>query len=163
MDPLSALSVAAAVVQFVDYGTRILTDAREIYKSSWGQTPKNLELSTVAIDLSQLSDEVDSRSSRLSLEKGRESEEVFLRLCRECKEISDDLQGSLTKLQARGTNRLELTASSLFVALKGVWSAKKVEKLKERLNQVRQQMMMAVLVFLWYAPAFTAERNVPSF
>ena len=36
MEPLSALSVAAAVVQFVDFGSSLVSKSREIYKSSQG-------------------------------------------------------------------------------------------------------------------------------
>lgn len=44
MDPLSALSVAAAVVQFVDYGTRLVSKTRELYKSTQGALTTNIEL-----------------------------------------------------------------------------------------------------------------------
>jgi hypothetical protein len=37
LDPFSALSVAAAVVQFVDYGTGLISKAVEIYKSPDGE------------------------------------------------------------------------------------------------------------------------------
>jgi hypothetical protein len=150
MEPLSVLAVAAAVVQFVDYGTRLFTDAREIYKSSPNQTKNRVELTAVSQDLARLSNEVDARSKSLNLGDVGDSEEVFLRLCRECKGISDELQESLAKLQARGTTKFERAANSFFVALKSVWSAKRVEELAERLKEMRQQMMMAVLVFLWY-------------
>jgi hypothetical protein len=69
MDPLSALSVAAAVVQFVDFGTRVLSDARHIYESSSGQTSMNLELSTVANDLSRLIDDMESNVEKAKPQK----------------------------------------------------------------------------------------------
>lgn len=42
MDPVSALGVAAAVVQFIDFGTRIALKGKEIYKS--GDLRANTEL-----------------------------------------------------------------------------------------------------------------------
>jgi hypothetical protein len=41
MDPLTALSVAACVVQFVDYGTKLLSKGRELYKSADGALWEN--------------------------------------------------------------------------------------------------------------------------
>jgi hypothetical protein len=156
MDPLGALSVAAAVVQFVDFGTRVLSDARHIYKSSSGQTPVNLELSMVTDDLSRLIDDVESKAEKASLQSTNVSvslnspEESFLRLCRKCKDISSELQLSLGKLQASGPNKIDLAVKSVFLSVKGVIAEKDIETLKDRLSQIREQMKMAVLVFLWY-------------
>ncbi|KAI1747396.1 hypothetical protein F4782DRAFT_521226 [Xylaria castorea] len=55
----------------------------------------------------------------------------------------------ISKVQAKGTTKLKLAMVSFVEALNGAQSLAKVEQLKERLNQARQQMMMAVLVFLW--------------
>ena len=160
MDPLSALSVAAAVVQFVDFGTRVLSDARHIYESSSGQTPVNLELSTVTDDLSRLSGDVESKAEKAKLQNTagsdslNDSEEIFLRLCRECKEISGELQRSLKKLQASRVNKIDLAVKSVLLSVKGMMAEKDIKTLKDRLGQIREQMKMAVLVFLWYgAPA----------
>jgi hypothetical protein len=43
MDPLTALSVAAAVVQFVDYGTKVLSKAHGAYKAADGSFLENRE------------------------------------------------------------------------------------------------------------------------
>jgi len=156
MDPLSAFSVAAAVVQFVDFGTRVLSDARHIYQSSSGQTSVNLELSTVADDLSRLIDDVESKAEKAKPQNTagsnglNDSEEIFLRLCRECKEISGKLQHSLEKLRASGANKIDLAVKSVLLSVKGVMAENDIETLKDRLSQIREQMKFAVLVFLWY-------------
>jgi len=54
MDPLTALSVAAAVVQFVDYGTRIVAKGTNLYKSADGALTENIELETASIRLQGL-------------------------------------------------------------------------------------------------------------
>ena len=51
MEPISALSVAAAVVQFVDFGKHLLSDACEIYRSPSGETTKMVDASTILKDL----------------------------------------------------------------------------------------------------------------
>jgi hypothetical protein len=66
LDPLSALSLAAAIVQFVDYGTKIVLSAAEIHASATGSLTKNVELSSITIDLSDISSKLvlDNRTQR---------------------------------------------------------------------------------------------------
>lgn len=51
LDPLTALSVAGTIVQFVDFGTKPLSQANELYKSSVGTLKSNYELELVMTDL----------------------------------------------------------------------------------------------------------------
>jgi len=109
MEPLSALSVAAAAVQFLDFGAQLIGDARKIYSSSRGLTPEFIELSQVAKDLSTLSAAIDAKMQASKLGESEhqtpagmqaESEQTLLRLCHECKAIEAELQATLGKLQA---------------------------------------------------------------
>lgn len=162
MDPLSALGAAAAVTQFVDYSIIILKDTREIIKSVNGRTAKHIELSLISTDLKRLIEEVDTKSSSLATNETQPSEDVFLRLCGECREIADQLLASCARLQATGVTRLDTVASSFVVAVRGVWRSGKLEDLRQRLDQVRQQMMMAVLTYLWCATAPSPSTHIPS-
>ncbi|KAI1423282.1 hypothetical protein F5Y12DRAFT_798597 [Xylaria sp. FL1777] len=151
MDPLSALGVAAAAVQFLDFGCRVLADTRKIYKSSTGSSTQSVELWTVSRDLVTLTTEVEAKlgAAKWETENAGASEQVFVRLCDECRDISRELQDMISKVQAKGITKLKLAMASFVQALNGMHSPAKIEQLKERLNQARQQMMMAVLVFLW--------------
>jgi hypothetical protein len=51
MDPLTAFSVAGTVIQFVDYGTKLLLEAHRPYKSTSGVPTANQELELVTADL----------------------------------------------------------------------------------------------------------------
>jgi hypothetical protein len=55
MDPLSALGVAAAVVEFVDFGAEIISTAREICESSVGATKRNSTYEITVSEFEQLS------------------------------------------------------------------------------------------------------------
>ena len=161
MEPLSALGVAAAAVQFLDFGSGIISDFQEIYKSPQGQTRELVELSTVSKDLAGLAGEIEAKLNSARLRKISEdggssitaattdSEEVFYRLCGSCREIGTEIQERVSALQAKGTSKLRLTASSFYVALKAVCSENEIRNVKTRLYQVRQQMMMAILVHFW--------------
>lgn len=160
MDPLSALSVAAAAMQFLDFGTRLITDASRIYRLSTGRNSHFVELSRVAADLSILAADIDANmqvsnmigpdSSRHSDSMlGAESEQILSRLCRECKMVEAQLQTAMGEARAQGTTKLQLVANSLSVALKGKASAKLIADLKERLHETRQQLTIALLVVFW--------------
>jgi hypothetical protein len=56
LDPLSALSLAGTVVQFVDFASKILKKGREIYSSASGSLAMNEELGIVTNDLLRLTE-----------------------------------------------------------------------------------------------------------
>lgn len=52
LDPLAALSLAASIVQFVDFSSKILSDSYEIYKS--GSTSHHEGIKSITTDLTTL-------------------------------------------------------------------------------------------------------------
>jgi hypothetical protein len=51
MDPISALSLSAAILQFIDFGSKIIVATYSIYQSTDGTTRENLELAQLASTL----------------------------------------------------------------------------------------------------------------
>lgn len=56
MDPLTALSLAGNIIQFVDFGGRLLGGAGEIYHSAEGSLKVHDELELVATDEGEVED-----------------------------------------------------------------------------------------------------------
>lgn len=56
LDPLTSLSIASSVIQFVDYSTKLVSKAKEIRKSSNGVLSENLEVESVCKRLQTLSE-----------------------------------------------------------------------------------------------------------
>ncbi|RYP39605.1 hypothetical protein DL767_002153 [Monosporascus sp. MG133] len=151
MEPLSALGVAAAVVQFAHFGYNVIKGSYDVYESSSHQ------IATVSHDLSRL---LENAEAKLKEEwpcqpvppsptyDGGSPVDIFRRLCRECREINSALDKLFAQLVPRGESRLALAASSLAVELKKISRAGEIDRLAERLNQVRQQTMSAILVLL---------------
>jgi hypothetical protein len=52
LDPFTALSLAATIVQFVDFGSKILSDSREIYKA--GSISDHGDIKLITTDLAAL-------------------------------------------------------------------------------------------------------------
>lgn len=150
MDPVTAVSLAACVVQFADFGIRLLSDTYEVYKSASGQTSHTIALSKVASDLLLLSGGIEEQSRNLSAASGAgQSEVTLVRLCGECKVVGQELQKALAHLRAEGTGSFNFAIKSFAVVVKGFWSTDKINGLRNKLAEIRQQMMMAAIVSLW--------------
>jgi hypothetical protein len=153
MDPLTALSVAASGVQFVDYATRLLSDTVETYKSATGQTERALVLEQITRQLDALTSRVEEKRSQLREgAPGGTPDASFLEACRQCQEISQELTGILQTLVAKQwpKSKLKSAQASLAAAIRGLVSASKIKDLRAKLQTVQQQMQMAALVSLWY-------------
>ena len=64
MDGVSALAFVSSVLAVIDFSAKVLSQSHKIYTS--GSTKEHAEMHLVAKDLSELSQEVKSSSTRLS-------------------------------------------------------------------------------------------------
>ncbi|EHK40223.1 hypothetical protein TRIATDRAFT_41622, partial [Trichoderma atroviride IMI 206040] len=144
MDAVSALGVAAAVVQFADFGYRLIKRAHELYKSPTGQYLEHIELSVVSQDLLRLADDI---GAKLGENKGSAAE-IYVRLHGECMSTNDELQSILSKLEAKGSTKIKLAADIIRAMFREVAAASDIEKLANRLGEIRQQMNVAMLYML---------------
>jgi hypothetical protein len=62
LDPLSALSVAASVVQFIEFSVKIVSTSQQIHESSTGALRENDEVETAAKRLQELAGNLKSSS-----------------------------------------------------------------------------------------------------
>ncbi|KAF9776453.1 hypothetical protein IL306_005357 [Fusarium sp. DS 682] len=171
MDPLSALGIAAAVVQFVDFGQRLLSETWHVYRSAAGQDLELHELSTISRDLTQIAQAVrtalDQQQQGGSSGTSQHVDAMLLRVCRECDAIAEQIEGILPQINVsfkrelkggkRGENQFffikdrPVSIGEAFRrALRTLWKGKEVDDLKMRLIEVRQQIMMAVTMSIWY-------------
>jgi hypothetical protein len=60
LDPLTALSVAGNIVQFIDFSTKLIAKGHELYNSVDGATVGNAELEVIARDLQDLNGRLQS-------------------------------------------------------------------------------------------------------
>lgn len=60
LDPLSALSVAAAVVQFIDFARTIVCRSKEIYRVTNGILPEESDAKSAAERLADLAQELET-------------------------------------------------------------------------------------------------------
>src|SRR4051794_21746182 len=159
MDPLSILGIAAAVVQFVDFGSRLLTRTWDIYQKRESASTEREELAQIADDLSTF-----SKAVRQRLGQSIPSESRFLDICRECDEITTEFRGVLEQIGQRRSKVVPLGRKITRFALAAKWSDARITAMKQRLETLNQRMMAAVLFSLWqvFTPGTSVITNTES-
>lgn len=155
MDPLSALSVAAAVVQFIDFVPRVLFSAGDIYHSAKGLTDENANveeiyqtLNGLGTQLASLGDE-NSRITTASSPTGSSKDlEVLRKLSLRCKEDCDTLLEVVQKVAvSTGKHR---AWRSLKSAVRGIMDKKKMANLESSIERTRNVLSIQILSILRY-------------
>jgi len=154
MDPLSALSLAGTVVQFVDFGTTLLREARGLYRSSSGALTANEELELVTTDLRalifKLQHSEDPHDLPGPLTKNDYDGQVsFEKICAGAVSTARELLERLEKLKLKGIKGSKWDAFQK--AVKGLWSKKEVTELVDRLNRFKEALDARILLSLRYS------------
>lgn len=149
LDPVSALSLAANVVQFVDFGCKIFSESREVYKSAAGCSQQYIELEVLDRSLSRLSDNLGASASFVAASFGpSEKEKAMVELAVSCKEVADETLSAIQNLKLHESNHRKWR--SLHAALKTVWNAKKIKNLQLRIDGFSRQLTLQLAAVVWY-------------
>ena len=128
LEGLAAVGAAAAVVQFIGYGFKVISKGNELYLSTNGALEENEFLERVANDLKTLLDRIKQTSKPASLAVQSFRDDSV--------KLADEMLDALQDLKTKG---LPSKWRSLRKALKAVHSKAKVESWAERLNVLRDQ------------------------
>jgi hypothetical protein len=142
LDPLSAISLAGSVVQFVDFSGKIISRTRELVKSSHGTTQEAYNAEIVIRDLLRLSVNMKDGLRDIGATSQTDGDKALEELCNGCIGLSERMIKRLEKLKlgdAAGKRRAFLHA------LKCVWSQKELESEEAQLSLYRNQLEIRVL------------------
>ena len=145
MEPLSALSLVAAVIQFVDFGGNLISQSHQIYKSGSGATSENAVLEEVYENLSRLADKMKV-SSGLTTHKSSKEEEALGKLATSCKDIADDLMLTIAELKVKGDTHRKW--KSFQSALKTVGKKSYIDVLHRRLDKFSLQLTVQLAAII---------------
>jgi len=165
MDPLSIILLTAAAVQFVDFGTRLITKTADVYQDAAQAGSKVASLEAISHDVAALAGQIKEKlapleacNRPLSL-----SETKLLKLCHRCEGISKEVQLSISDINGmdsmkpsrrRKENTTDPNAFQSFKqALNLVWNESRINDMTADLAQLRAGLMSALIVDLWYALA----------
>ncbi|KAI1736281.1 hypothetical protein F4680DRAFT_469161 [Xylaria scruposa] len=159
MDPLTALSLAASVVQFVSFASHLISKTKEIHGSASGQAKESLTLEKTYTTLQDLSLRLETSSKRdpkLEMVEGRTDfvKHVFAinDLSRTCESDCRKLLEIISKLKAVG-GESHRRWQSFKVALKTVWKGNEIVELENKLQHTQMTLTLHVcsLANFWHA------------
>jgi hypothetical protein len=143
LDPITALGVAGSLIQFIDFGLKATSKAREIHKSATGALSDNIDIEILTDDLAKVVTKLEVSSGRTTGNDGLND------ICKRCTTAANHLMDALRSMKVEGDKS---NIKSTRKALKAMWGKKGVEELKNRLEGFRDEMQFHVLVDLKYVP-----------
>ena len=146
MEPLTAVGLAANIVQFVTFGINIVSKGNQIYRSQDGDLPKNREIENVTKDLQQLQGKLRSSIGPHDLSNTMtEDDQALKALLDTSNDIATQLLQQLNRVKAKGRPQ---RWKSLRQALKSVCSKGDIESLAQRLSALREGIKTRIFISL---------------
>jgi hypothetical protein len=147
MDPITALGFAGTIVQFVDFGSKLLSASGELYKSTTGSLTVNDEIELVTSDLLAIAQKLRPNGS-ISPE--------LRKICDRAARLAQELLGRLDKLKVKANDadksRVKEKGGKIWQSLKQaiatVWSKDERSALVGRLAKLREAIDTHVLLAL---------------
>jgi len=147
VDPFSALGVAGNIVQFLDFGSKLVSKGREIYSSADGSSITNVELEIISQDLHEITDSLASTPPFNSIQISNLGDDEMRRLATSCKTVAEQLLGVVRDLKVDETCK-HRRWKSFRQALKSVWKDGDIQSLQDRLDGFRGQLTIRLITIL---------------
>lgn len=149
MDPLTALGLAAGVVQFVSFASHLITKTKEIHASSSGQTDETVTLETTYTRLHELSEKLETCSRPDPMLEIVEGDTDYVQNVLAIKDLSHSCEADCQKL-LKVVEKLKPNGDShrrwqtFRAALRTVCKGSEIAELEQRLHHT--QMTLTLLV-----------------
>lgn len=143
---MDALSIAAAVVAFVDFGVKVSFKAFEIHTSATGQPVQVIGLSSSSKHLSSLASAARQTMKTSSYSGQMDSLDS---LVAECTDVEEKLKDALGKLAVTKGGNWNRARRILEVSIRSIWKQEELEAMSTQLDRIRGQVMMNVLMCVW--------------
>jgi hypothetical protein len=133
MDPMTAIGLTSAIVQFIDYSTRLVDAASDIHRSASGTSLENQNIEFVMSELKALSLRLDPPRTG----QPTDDEQALCRLAAECRILSDQILSLLEKIKPRNPKSKR---ESFWSAIKTMWNDREMKELVQRVQNCRSQL-----------------------
>jgi hypothetical protein len=148
---MDGLTIAAAIVQFIDVAGKVVSSTTSIRRSIGGQLDEHRELEEITSALAH-----DARKIRECIQQRRDAAELTdaekeqEKIGQDCQDVAEQLLSALDKLKTRsGKKKAEKHKQSQWQsfrqALRILWREDEICALEKRLDRFRQQMVFIIL------------------
>ena len=131
LESLAALSVAANIIQFVEFGFKLFFKSRALYKASDERVEESVELEIISKALKRLSNDLLATPSSTMPQSQAEAD--LLPLAKRCQAIADELLVALNKLQVNGGKGKWQCFRS---ALKRIWKSHEIDNMVRKFDSI---------------------------
>jgi hypothetical protein len=146
MESLTAIGLAANIVQFVDFSTRLLAEPSEVYHAATGLPKEHVELQDVAENLNSM---VERLVTPTNPGPSSSTQAEISRIALSAMEVADDLIRTVEKLKVSDSSKNKWR--SFRQALSTLWNKDKIESSQKRLDAFRDQLSIQILAYVRYA------------
>jgi hypothetical protein len=144
MSGLEAIGAAAAILQFVDFGSKLLVTGYDIYKSQTGTTSQTIHIQKVCEELEAISGHLSQPPATNALLSNRE--QALCHLANQAHDLAWHLSLLLNDL------KLKKTSFKSWGALRQSWRLlrrhDKIEEMKAQLVEIESLLDTNLLVLL---------------
>lgn len=139
LEPLSAISLASAIIQFVDFGSKVLSSGYETYCSTHGATEDNINLESLTQSLYMLHDQLSTPSKRPT-----HNDRELQKLAQMCSNLAGDLLVLLDSFKVK-EHGLIRTWDALRRSCRLVWKKDEIARKEQMLNSITGQVNSRLL------------------
>lgn len=143
LESLAAFGLAANIIQFVQFGYKLFSESRVLYKASDKRVEESVELEIISKALKRLSDDLAAIPSSTTPQPQAEAELLPLAKC--CQTIADELLVALKELQVKGAKGKWQCFRS---ALKRIWKSQEIESMARRLDSISAHLSNCLISVL---------------
>jgi hypothetical protein len=145
MDPFTALGLAAGLVQFIDFGSRLISGSMERYRSVSGTSAGNVELESITEDLKSIVDNLETKPARPNTRQLSKLELTLEDLATKSKTAADELLVVLDDLKVRGRcKRLD----SFIQAVRSIGKERKIQDLQKVLKTIERRLNTCLVAMI---------------
>lgn len=146
LDPLTALGLAANIVQFIEFCDNLSVKAYEIYKATEGLTKDHEHHQNLVQSLAELSGRLKLDLSPTASPSA--NDQALQDLAQKCEKEANDLLSLLKSLAVPGDSSVWRSTQQAF---RGLRKNDKIKSLSGRLKDYRGQISVLLLAILRYA------------
>lgn len=141
MEALAAVGLAASILNFIDFSTKLVRGTYEVYASQAGTTDENAHVGNVLDDLQDI-----TQNLATEFKAGDKHERALVRLGQQCVSLSQELQQILQTLKAKDASRWE----SVKVKLKSMRKERDIASMEKRLGEYKAELLLRLSFIMRY-------------
>ncbi|KAI6824662.1 hypothetical protein KC332_g13964 [Hortaea werneckii] len=147
-EPFAALSAAAAILQFVDFGSKFLANVHELKSSASDALAENVTIKLWFTDMRKVADKLEKAPEAIhNLPLGNQIELESLIIA--CQPLCKELLAVLGRLKG-SPDTLSPTWNYLQKSLRNIWNTGELASLQRQLDSIRAQIRVKLLSMLSY-------------